>query len=127
MRETIMLHSMSAELVLVSIKVLHTAIFFFVSACILYVLVSAIIGRTRRWVINTAAIIPTLVGASWWLNGHECPLATVVYRLSAGDHSVADIYLPDWFSRWIMTSSTSIMLFAGVIVLWRTLTHRWKT
>jgi hypothetical protein len=117
---------MANETMIAVVRLLHTAIFLFVSGCILYVLVCAIIGRTSAKLINAAAIIATVVGISWLLNGHECPLASVVYRLSGGDHSVADIYFPGWFSRWIMTGSTLVMIVAGFLVLWRTLTHRWQ-
>jgi hypothetical protein len=54
-------------------------------------------------------------------------VANFVYRWNSpgGDHSVDDTYLPNWFSRWIMTGSTLVMIVAGCLVLWRTLTHRW--
>jgi hypothetical protein len=69
---------MTNETIVVLVKLLHTAIFLFVSGCILYVLVCAIMGRTSPKLMNAAAIIPTVVGISWLLNGHECPLTSVV-------------------------------------------------
>jgi hypothetical protein len=83
---------MTNETIVVIIKLLHTVIFLFVSGCILYVLVCAISGRTSPKLMNAAAIVPTVIGILWLLNGHECLLASVVYRLSGGDRSIADIF-----------------------------------
>jgi hypothetical protein len=72
---------MTNETTIVLVKLLHTAIFLFVSLCILYVLVCAVTGRTSPKLMSAAAIIPTVVGTLWILKGHECLLAGVVYRL----------------------------------------------
>jgi hypothetical protein len=108
------------------IKALHTAVFLAASGCILYVVYCAAVGRARRWWLRTAILVPIAIGAAWWLNGHECLLSTVIYRLAGGDHAAPDIYLPDWMARNIMPVSTMVLAFAGAGVLWRTLTHRWR-
>ncbi|MDR3466537.1 MAG: hypothetical protein P4M07_11380 [Xanthobacteraceae bacterium] len=110
----------------VLIKALHTAVFLFASGCILYVVYCAVVGRARKWWLRAAMVVPVAIGAAWWVNGHECLLSTVIYRLSDADHAVTDIYLPDWMARNIMPVSTAVLALAGAGVLWRTLTHRWR-
>jgi hypothetical protein len=117
---------MTAEVAIFLIKALHTAVFAFVSSCILYVLGCGIVGRAKRGLLNAAIAVPSIVGIFWWLNGRECVLSSIIYRLSAGDRTRADIFLPEWFSSWIMAGSTSLLVVAVGLVLWRQLTQRWR-
>jgi hypothetical protein len=117
---------MSAETAIFLIKALHTAVFFFVSACVLYALRCGIVGRASRGLLISAIGIPSAIGILWWLNGRECLLSSMIYRLSGGDRMQPDIFLPDWFSRWIMIGSTSVLVVAVGLVLWRELAHGWR-
>lgn len=117
---------MNAEAAIVGIKALHTAVFVFMSGCIAYALYCGIAGRaSRRW-LNAALLLPTLVGVLWWLNGRECVLSTLIYRLADGDRNQPDIFLPDWLSPWIMTGSTPLLVLAAILASWRQLAHRWR-
>ncbi len=117
---------MPAETAIVLIKLLHTAVFFVASACVLYALRCGIVGRAWRGLLYAAIGVPTGIGILWWLNGRECLLSSMIYRLSGGDHTQPDIFLPDWFAHWIMAGSTSLLLVAVGLVLWRQLAHKWR-
>lgn len=110
---------MSAEALISCIRVVHLGVFFFVSSCIVYVVYCGVSGSGSKWLLRTSIAIPTAVGVVWRLNGGECPLASLVYRLAGGDKTTSDILLPLWFSRWIMTGSTLVLAVGIVLVLWR--------
>jgi hypothetical protein len=112
---------MSAEAAIFLIKALHTAVFLFASACILYALGCGIVGRASRGRLIAAIAIPSIIGILWWLNGGECLLSTMIYRLSAGDRTQPDIFLPDWAASRIMPVSTGMLAIAIALILWRQL------
>jgi hypothetical protein len=117
---------MSSGTLIFFIQVLHTAVFAFISTCIAYVVYCGVTGRASKWLLRSCIAIPAAAGLVWRLNGSECPLASIVYRLSGGDGSIPDLLLPVWLSRWIMTGSTLIICFGVTLVLWRVCTHRWQ-
>jgi hypothetical protein len=117
---------MNAAAVIVLIKALHTAVFLFASGCILYALSCGITGRASRVWLRPAIAVPTGIGVLWWLNGRECLLSSVIYRLADGDHTVSDIFLPDAVASRIMPVSTTLLALAVGLILWRLFTRRWK-
>lgn len=117
---------MTGETVIALIKALHTAVFFFASGCVVYALRCGLIGRASPGYLIAAITLPTAIGILWWLNGRECVLSSLIYRLSNGDRTQPDIFLPDWFARWIMTGTTTLLVVAAALVLWRQLAHAWK-
>jgi hypothetical protein len=117
---------MNAEFAIFLIKALHTAVFFVASGCVLYALCCGIVGRASRKLLITSLALPTAIGVLWWLNGRECVLSSMIYRLAGGDRTTPDIFLPDWFARWIMTGSTALLAVAVGLVVWRQLAHGWR-
>ncbi len=114
------------ETLIFLIKALHTAVFVFASACILYVLGCGIVGRASPRMLRAAIAIPLIIGILWWLNHHECLLTSAIYALSGGDHSQPDIFLPVWISSRVMLGSTLVLVPALCLVLWRQLMHKWR-
>ena len=117
---------MTAANAIFLIKLLHTAVFFVASGSVLYALRCGLVGRASRRLLMVAIAVPCAIGILWWLNGRECLLSSMIYRLSGGDRTQPDIFLPDWFARWIMTGSTSLLIVAVGLVLWRQLAHKWQ-
>jgi hypothetical protein len=117
---------MTAENAIFLIRLLHTAVFFLASGCVLYALGCGLVGRASRRLLISAIMAPTAIGILWWLNGRECVLSSMIYRLSGGDRTTPDIFLPDWFARWIMAGSTSLLVVAVGLVLWRQSTGGWR-
>ena len=118
---------MSTEAAIALIKALHTAVFFVASGCVLYALRCGVVGRASRKLLISSIAAPPAIGILWWLNGRECVLSSMIYRLAGGDRTTPDIFLPDWFARWIMTGSTALLVVAVGLVLWRQLAHQWRT
>jgi hypothetical protein len=110
---------MSIGAAIVAIKVVHMGVFFFVSCCILYEL--AITGRTSARLFWPALLIPLLVGEVWLANGRECPMATAIYDLS-GNRLEPDLYLPAWFTRWIMLNFALANVTGALLAGYRALT-----
>ncbi len=105
------------------IQLIHTLVFLFVSACILYVVYGGIVGRLDRRLWAAAGIV-LLVGLTYAVNGFECPLATLVHHV-AGRRDVADILFPNWFARNIMPVSTGIFVVGLVLVSVRGAQRNW--
>src|SRR5215470_10485431 len=95
------------RITIVQIKVLHTAIFAILSACILYVLVSGAFNRITpyTWVAAAAVVVE---GLALLISGGRCPLTAVAERLRATNGSVADIFLPRWFADRIFPICTTL-------------------
>jgi len=96
------------------IKLAHTLIFLFVSACIVYVVYCGIAGKTSRYLWVSIGVVLS-IGVIYAANGFECPLATFVHRL-AGRRDVPDIFFPDWFANKIMPVSTGIYVIGAGLV-----------
>jgi hypothetical protein len=80
------------------VRLVHTAIFVFMSACIGAVVVSAATGSIGAvtWVAFGLVVVEAVVFVG---NGWRCPLTDYAERLGAASGSVADIFLPPWFAR----------------------------
>jgi hypothetical protein len=115
---------MSAELAIFLVKLLHTVVFVFASICILYVLWAGLTGTATSGRLLAAIVIPLGIGVLWWLNGRECLLSSVIYRLAGGDRTQADIFLPDWVASRIMPVSTFLLAAGAGLVLWRRFKER---
>jgi hypothetical protein len=117
---------MTNDALIFLVEALHTAVFGFASACVVYGLRCGVTGRASAWLLRSCIAIPTGVGLLWLLNGHECVLSSVIYRLSGGDRAVPDILLPTCFARWIMTGATPVLCFGVALVLWREIAQEWR-
>jgi hypothetical protein len=83
---------------LVAVKVLHTAAWFSIEACVLYVLWAGVARRSdRRAAVAGAVVVGECVVFA--ANGFRCPLTDVARRLGAAHGAVTDIYLPRWFAH----------------------------
>ena len=96
------------------VKLVHTVIFFFASACIMYVVYCGVVGKINSYLWASIGIV-FIIGLIYAVNGFECPLSTLVHRL-AGRRDVSDIYFPDWFARNIMPVSTVIYIVGVALV-----------
>lgn len=81
-----------------AVKAVHTLAWASIEACVVYVLVAGLLGRTDRRVAVAASVVAgeSLVFAA---NGFRCPLTQLAQRYGAESGSVTDIYLPRWFAH----------------------------
>ncbi|MDH4116165.1 MAG: hypothetical protein OEX04_00815 [Acidimicrobiia bacterium] len=75
------------------IKLIHSAIFFVVEACVMIVLWDGIRRKRTRRTALAAGVVTTEI-AVFLSNGARCPLTAVARNLGADSGSVTDIYLP---------------------------------
>ncbi|HEX2906235.1 MAG TPA: hypothetical protein VHO69_05200 [Phototrophicaceae bacterium] len=102
------------------IKLFHTLVFLFMSACILYI-VAAGLTRTYDWKLAVAFGAITLEGIVYFGNGRRCPLTDLALRYGdqTGNDLLADIFLPDWAARKIFPVSSVILLISIVLLIGR--------
>jgi len=105
-------HGVISESIVV-IKLVHTAIFLTLLACVLHVTWAGLRGRaTQTTALALVAITAeTIVFA---LNDRHCPLTVIVEDLGAEHGQVSDIFLPDWIAQRIFTISTSLLGLGAV-------------
>ena len=96
------------------IKFIHSAIFFFMSACLLYVLYAGI-TRTYNWALLVAISAIFIDGLVLILNHGRCPFTTLAEGLGAEKGSVTDIFLPHWMARHVFKFFT--VVFAAELLL----------
>jgi hypothetical protein len=99
-------HSAAA---IVVVKVVHTAAWFSIEACMIDVLWAGLAGRSDRRAAVAAAVVAgeCVVFAA---NGFRCPLTDVARRLGADDVAVTDIYLPRWFAHYLPAIHVPLIL-----------------
>lgn len=98
------------------IKAAHTAIFISIGGLILLFAWDGICQRPRRRTLLSLgiALAETAIYAS---NNQVCPLTPLVEELGAERGSVADIFLPDWFSRRIPQFAGTVLVLGLVLNL----------
>jgi hypothetical protein len=79
------------------VKVIHTLIFWLLSACVLYALFSGVTDRITPWTWVAVGLV-LLESIVLVANGWTCPLTILTERLGAARGSVTDIFLPKWFA-----------------------------
>jgi hypothetical protein len=108
------------KLTIFHVKVIHTLIFWLLSACVLSVLFSGATGRitTWTWVAVGLVLLESFVLA---VSGWTCPLTILTERLGAARGSVTDIFLPKWFADRIFPICGTTYGVALVLIFFRVL------
>lgn len=83
----------SARFAIVTIKLVHSAIFFVNTAAIFHIFVAGLHGRPTRWT-RPALVVIALEVLALAVNRGQCPLTRLVERLGATNGRVSDIFLP---------------------------------
>jgi hypothetical protein len=106
------------KVTLLQIKLLHTAIFWVLSACVGYALYSGIAGRLTAWTwvaVGLLLVESVVLVASGW----TCPLTILAERQGATRGSVADIFLPKWLADRIFPICGTAYGIAVALIVWR--------
>lgn len=90
---------MSEPAKLITIKLLHTAVWVFMNVAIFYLLYAVVTDRIDRWAWIALAII-VLECLVLLLFRMACPLTLVARRYSNSTKANFDIYLPEWLARY---------------------------
>lgn len=105
------------RVVLVIIKILHTAIWAFFATCILALPVA---GGLRHF--DWALILTALVLAECGVlaaNRGRCPMSDLAARYTTDQSVDFDIYLPVWLARHNKTVFGMLFVLNELIVLWQ--------
>ena len=99
------------------IKTFHTAVFLFMSACILYILYAGL-TRTYTGLLTIAVVAVVLETVVWWFSGRRCPLTALArqYGDETGNDWIADMFLPRWAAEKIPPVCGGLFVL-GLIVL----------
>ncbi len=92
---------------LLSIKLVHSLVFWFQVACLAYLAYAAFVPAIAWPVLIPIGSI-LLNGILLWLNHGRCPFTTLAERNGAARGSVTDLFLPDWAARRIFPVSTTL-------------------
>ena len=108
------------KITILQIKLVHTAIFWTLSLCVLYALFSGIADRITiwTWVAVGLLLVESVVLV---VSGWTCPLTILAERQGALRGSVADIFLPKWFADRIFPICGTLYGVALVALAWRVL------
>jgi hypothetical protein len=104
------------------IKLVHTVIFWILSACVLYAVYSGVAGRITAWTwiaVGLLLVESVVLALFRW----TCPLTILAERQGAVQGSVADLFLPKWFADRIFPVCGTLYAVALVLIAVRLL--RW--
>jgi hypothetical protein len=109
------------RITILHVKVVHTVIFWLLSACVVHVLWSAVAGRIGTWTWVAAGLV-LVEGIVLVAFGWTCPLTILTERMGAARGSVSDIFLPAWLAERIFpicgTAYAAGLLVIAVRLLW---------
>jgi hypothetical protein len=108
------------KITILQIKVVHTLIFWILSACVLYALFSGVVGRVTVWTWTAVGLL-LIESAALAAAGWTCPLTILAERQGAVRGSVADIFLPRWLADRIFPVCGTMYVVALILIAWRVL------
>jgi hypothetical protein len=91
------LHTMNSSRIFY-IKLIHTVIFLFMVACLVYILYCCV-TRTFDLVLLFAIGIILVEGIVLLINQGRCPFTILAEKYGAVNGAVTDLFLPDWLAR----------------------------
>ena len=91
------------------IKFVHSVIYFFMVACLLYILYCAI-ARRYDWTLLVALGAILFEGLVLVINRGTCPFTPLAEKYGAARGSVTDLFLPEWLSRHTFRISTTVFI-----------------
>ena len=111
--------SPSPTTVLTAIKLLHTAIWAFLVACIVMIPVFSLANRLD-WALGMSVIVLAECGVLA-LNRGRCPLTDLAARYTKDRVENFDIYLPRWLARRNKMLFGTLFIAGELFSLWRRL------
>jgi hypothetical protein len=103
---------------LVTIKLIHTAIWVFFNVVIFYMLYAVLINKIDKWIWIGLSLI-FLEGVVLLIFKNICPVTLVARKYSSSDRDNFDIYLPEWLARYNKQIYSSIVVLIIIILLVR--------
>ncbi len=101
---------------LVTIKIIHTIIWFFFNVVLFYMAYAVIINKIDKYVwIGIALIIGE--GIVLLIFNKMCPLTIIARKYSDSNKDNFDIYLPNWLAKYnkLIYTSFFIIIVCGIV------------
>jgi hypothetical protein len=103
---------------LITIKVLHTAIWLFFNAVMIYLFYSVFTNRIDKWVwIGLGSFF--VEGTVLLLFKKVCPLTILARRYSGSPNDNFDIYLPNWLAKNTKLIYTTLLFIVIILLIMR--------
>lgn len=104
-----------SALIVVAIKLLHTAVWLFFVACIVAVPVAAGLRRFQLTAALAGLVLLECLVLGW--NRCRCPLSDLAARFAPETSDNFDIYLPNWLARHNKTIFGTLFVAGGLFAL----------
>jgi hypothetical protein len=111
---------MSTALKLVSIKLVHTAIWAVFVTAIGYVIYCGLANDIAQYTWIAAGVV-ILEGLVLLIFGGRCPLTLIARNYSDSNQENVDIFLPNWLARYNKLIFTSLYVVGLILVGYRLL------
>jgi len=95
--------------VVFSIKFIHTILFFFLAACLFYVLYCGI-TKTYDWTLFLAIGFILIEILVLLFNHWRCPLTSLAEKHGADKGTITDMFLPSWVARNIFKGAAALLI-----------------
>jgi len=105
------------KLSILQIKLVHTVVFWLLSACVVYALFSGIADRITTWTWVAVGLL-LLESVVLMVSGWRCPLTILAERQGAVRGSVADIFLPKWLADRTFPICGTAYGIALLLIVW---------
>ena len=103
---------------LITIKLVHTAIWIFFNVVIFYLLYAVIIGKIDKWLWIGLGLF-VIEGIVLMIFKMKCPLTVIARRYSFSTRENFDIYLPEWLAKYNKPIYTGILMIIILILVYR--------
>lgn len=102
------------------IKLVHSFLFFLIGISTIYVFVTIVLDRidALTWWAFGIAVVELLV---LLINNWRCPLTDLAEQQGADVGSVADLFLPKWFSDQLFPIFGIFFVITCLLLIWKVL------
>ena len=103
---------------LITIKLIHTIIWFIFVAVIMYVLYAGVFNKINKmvWYCIGAVLLEFVV---LLINRWECPLTPIAGKHTNNRSHNFDIFLPEWLAKYNKIIFSTLFIIGLSLVLWR--------
>ena len=91
------------------IKFVHSVVYFFMVACLVYIFYCAV-ARRYDWTLLIALAGIVLEGVTLIINKGTCPFTPLAEKYGAEHGAVTDLFLPNWCARHTFKISTVVFI-----------------
>lgn len=99
------------------IKLIHSIVFFFIVACLVYIFYCAVVER-YDWTLLIALAAVVVEGLVLFVNRGNCPFTSLARKYGDADGSVTNLFIPLWFARRTFTIGITIFVIELVWLAW---------